>query len=76
MKNSYKDTNKTLLYCVEVFERQFALIKLPVEEYLLDDILDVGLYPFGGGIVQRPRRRFDRVGKHYYACLLGLRLRA
>ena len=51
VKDAEEDGRETLLYCVQVFECQFALVELPVDENVLYDLLDKRFDPLVGGLL-------------------------
>ena len=54
VENTYEDGNEAFLDGVQVLQCQLALVELAVQEYLLYDVLHVGLYPLGGRVLQGP----------------------
>ena len=74
VEDAEEDGCKTSLYGMKVFERQFAVIKLPVDEHVFNDALDKRFDPPGRGVVQRATGCLDCICQHKYARFLCLRL--
>src|SRR5512137_2371548 len=59
MEYANKYRNEAFLYGMKIFECELALVKLAIEKYFLDDLLDVRLYPFWGGVIKDSRRSLN-----------------
>ena len=73
MKDAEEDGRETLLNRVKVFERQLAVIELPIYEYVLYNPLDKRFDPLRSGLLQVARGRLHRIGQHQYTRFSTLR---
>lgn len=60
---------------IDLAQRERALVKLPVDEFVVDDLADHVADPVGRVLVQRAGGAFDGVRQHDDRGLTGLRLR-
>ena len=76
MVNTIEDLVEAPGNLVQISQCQLALIKLPVQKYLVDDLLDEPFEPGRRGVFQGSRCGFHTVRQHHEARLLRLRLRS
>lgn len=59
---------------MEIFQSKLAFIKLPIQEYFVNDSLNKSLESCRRWIFKGPGRSLYCVGQQNEACLFGLRL--